>query len=152
MSGPYGAHVAINDVRLRHPFDRDGSRLVLPFGRSWWRRGFRVHLIEPSHPFMQANACRIDRPNWHNRVHVTYARWIAVYEFSRDAEFRHDVPLIEGTPVELEYGSALCGCTLTNPSYVDEPVGDCLCGRADGRSFCPRCDAVIGVRVRERVS
>jgi hypothetical protein len=148
MSGPYAAHVAINDVRLRHPFDRDGARIILPFGTSWRRRGYRVHLIEPSHPFMQASSCRVDRENWHNRVHVSWARWIAVMEFDPKLEFRYDVPLIDGTPVDLEYGSALCGSVLTNPSYVDEPHGDCLCGRADGRSFCPRCDAVLDVRTR----
>lgn len=148
MSGPYHAHLAINGVRHRHVFDRSGRRLEIPFGRSFRRYGFRVHCVQPSHPFMCATACRIEQPDWHNRVHVAWARWIAVKETDKTLEYRHDVPLLPGAVVDLEYGSALCGQTLNNPAYVDEPVGGCACGKADGRSLCPRCDAVLDVRAR----
>lgn len=151
MSGTYDAHVAINQTRIRRPFDRDGSRIILPFGTSWWQRGYRVHLVEPSHAFMQAQTCRIDRENWHNRVHVAWARWIAIRESGDPGEWhpaRTDLRIPVGTPVDLEYGTGVCGQVLVNPSYVDEPHGDCLCGRADERLFCPRCDAVLDVRRR----
>lgn len=150
MSGPYRAHLAINSVRVRRPFGRDGRRTPVPFGRSFHRDGFRVHVVEPSHVFMHATSCRIEQPDWHNRVHVAWVRWIAVREPGDRFAYRYDIPLRPGDVVDVEYGSGLCGPPLVNPAYVDEPVGDCLCGKADGRSFCPRCDAALTVRVRER--
>lgn len=154
MSAPTQAHWAINSVRFRRLFDKRGDHppISLPFGKSFWRYGYRVHCIEPILPFMHPSFCRRDRPKWHNRVHAAAVRWIAVEERSTRYEFKYDVPLLVNDVVTLEYGQGICGQTLNNPTYLADSQAGCVCGKADERTFCPRCNAVLDVRVRGNVA
>lgn len=85
------------------------------------QRGVKVRCLEPDHPFVVSSTCRIERDNYHNRIHHPRARYLA--------EYKGEVPEI----CILE-----CGGRLHNPLFADEPVRHCECGKGDAL-MCPRC-------------
>lgn len=113
-------HRAINRYRVGFSGERAGRG-----ERGTWEVGLghpiKVTCSEPPAPFVStARQCRIEGPRWHNRVHIARDRWVAAAG--------------ERT---LEYGVALCGAHLVDPTYIDEPHRDCGCGGS--ASVCPRC-------------
>lgn len=112
-------HRSINRCRFRgnerHPYGQ-----TFNCGNS-----ISVRCLLPTHPYVVSSTCRVERDNWHNRIHHAEVRYVATNH--------GDV---------LEYGITACGAFLTNPLYSDTAVRLCDCGKG-GATICPRCELAV---------
>lgn len=118
-------HRAINGIMRHEGWMRRRRKPTLPIGSEFQRGRITVRLREPLAPYVVANSCRVERENWHNRIHHARARWVATSDGRK--------------PLVLEFGQTFCSRALVNPLYADDPVRHCDCGNGDA-SICPQCE------------
>lgn len=123
-------HWAVNGVRNRWRLRRGAKSRTLPdLGTyeetvGWAEDVYEVRVLRAPFPYVAPSTCRIERDDWHNRVHRATIRIIA-----------------EGPAGRMEYGFGACGSALVDPLYLREGERTCSCGNGDGTP-CPRCEAI----------
>lgn len=115
-------HRAINRTRpsrltsnqlapLHHPVGREN--VVAEYADSGAWLDVTVRCLEPDHVWVASNTCRVERPDYRNRVHHPVVRYVATARPRR------------GNEELLELAVLSCGATLSNPWWMDDPVKMC---------------------------